>query len=157
MIRPQTNTDERRFPPSVFIRVHLWPIVFFFIAALIAQTTKSVWDGVYTSEQATRGKELYAEKCGSCHGTDLTGGESAPPLMGGEFTSNWNGLTVGDLFERIRTTMPANAPGRLPRDQIADILSWMLTVNGFPAGKAELDRQTELLKQIRFETTKPRP
>src|SRR5262249_53111171 len=113
------------------------------------------WDGIYTAEQAARGKAFYAEKCGSCHGTDLTGGESAPALMGGDFTSNWNGLTVGDLFERIRTTMPANAPGRLPRDQIADILAFMLNVNEFPAGKTELDRQTEVLKQIRFETVKP--
>src|ERR1700676_3706232 len=85
-----------------------------FVAGLLAaQTTRSVWDGVYTSAQAQRGAALYANNCASCHGTALGGGESAPPLTGGEFSSNWYGLTVGDLFERIRTTMPANRPGRL--------------------------------------------
>ena len=49
-------------------------------AALVAQTTRSVWDGVFSSDQAGRGRQVYNEECASCHGTDLTGGESAPPL-----------------------------------------------------------------------------
>jgi len=122
---------------------------------LIAQTSRSVWDGVYTSEQASRGAALYAQDCESCHGTALTGVESAPPLTGGEFFSNWNGLTVGDLFDRIRISMPADRPGRLTRDQDADILAFMLSVSQFPAGKTELARQTEVLKQIRFESARP--
>jgi S-disulfanyl-L-cysteine oxidoreductase SoxD len=121
----------------------------------LAQTTRSVWDGVYTADQAKRGSEAYSAQCASCHGTDLTGGDSAPPLMGGEFTSNWNGLTVGDLFERIRTSMPANNPGKLSRDQNSDILAFILSVNQFPSGKSELERQTEVLKQIRFEAVRP--
>ncbi len=125
------------------------------VGLLFAETSRSVWDGVYTAEQARRGSDGYTSECSGCHGTDLTGGDSAPPLMGGEFTSNWNGLTVGDLFERIRTSMPANNPGKLSRDKNADILAFLLSVNQFPAGKAELERQTETLKQIRFETTKP--
>ena len=120
-----------------------------------AQTTRSVWDGVYTSEQAGRGDALYAANCASCHGTALTGGESAPPLTGGEFFSNWNGLTVGDLFERIRITMPADGPGRLTREQDADILAFMLSVSQFPPGKTEMERRTEVLKQIRFDSAKP--
>ena len=115
-------------------------------AVVCAQTLdRSVWDGVYTREQAARGAQLYADQCALCHGTDLTGGESAPPLMGGEFQSNWNGLTVGDLFERIRTTMPANRPGSLNRDKTADILALILNANQFPAGAKELERQTEAL------------
>jgi mono/diheme cytochrome c family protein len=129
--------------------------VVFAAGLLLAQTNRSVWDGVYTAEQAMRGGGAFAAECASCHGTDLTGGDSAPPLMGGEFTSNWNGLTVGDLFERIRTSMPANNPGKLSRDKNADILAFILSVNQFPAGKSELERQTEALKQIRFETVKP--
>src|SRR5260370_2314326 len=113
---------------------------------LLAQTTRSVWDGVYTSEQAQRGAAGYSTNCAPCHGTDLNGGESAPPLVGGEFLSNWNGLTVGDLFERIRVSMPADRPGRLNRDQNTDILAWILNRNQFPAGKTELERQTEALK-----------
>jgi hypothetical protein len=68
--------------------------------------------------------------------------------------SNWNGLTVGDLFDRIRVSMPADRPGKLSREQIADILAYMLSMNQFPAGKAELERQTEALKQIRIEAEK---
>ena len=131
-----------------------------FAAGLIvlAQTPdKSVWDGVYTEAQAQRGEGSYAGECGSCHGTSLTGGEAAPPLSGGEFGSNWNGLTLGDLFERMRTSMPANRPGKLSRDQNADILAYILKVNQFPSGSTDLPRQTEALKSIRFETIKPEP
>jgi quinoprotein glucose dehydrogenase len=124
------------------------------IGLLAAQTSRSVWDGVYTSEQAARGSALYASNCASCHGSALGGGESAPPLTGGEFFSNWNGLTVGDLFERIRISMPADRPGRLTREQNADIVAFMLSVSEFPAGKSQLDRQAEVLKQIRIE---PKP
>jgi mono/diheme cytochrome c family protein len=126
------------------------------IFGLIAQeTTRSVWDGVYTDEQAKRGEALYARECASCHGDQLTGGEQAPPLAGGEFLANWDGLTVGDLFERIRKTMPMNKPGKLSREVNADILSYILDVNKFPAGKTELSNNAEMLKQIRLEATKP--
>ena len=123
--------------------------------AAIAQTTRSVWDGVYTKEQAKRGEAVYSTECASCHGLALNGGESAPPLTGGDFMSNWNGLTVGDLFDRIRTTMPADGPGRLNRDQNAAVLAHILSVNQFPAGSKELERQSEVLKQIRIESVKP--
>src|ERR1700728_1539904 len=129
--------------------------IFLFATCVCAQSSRSVWDGVYTPEQSKRGSVLYATACASCHGTPLNGGESAPPLTGGEFFSNWNGLTVGDLFERIRVSMPADNPGKLTREQDADILAFMLSVNQFAAGKAELDHRTEVLKQIRFEADKP--
>ena len=79
----------------------------------------------------------------------------APPLTGGEFISNWNGLTVGDLFDRIRQTMPADRPGSLNREKDADIVAHILSMNQFPAGAQELERQTEALKQIRIEANKP--
>ena len=119
--------------------------------------SRSVWDGVYTDEQAKRGEPVYRKECAPCHGASLTGGESAPPLTGGTFLSNWNGLTLGDLFDRIRKTMPQNAPGKLTRQQNADVLAYALSVNKFPAGKAELSRQTEFLREIRFEAMKPEP
>ena len=123
--------------------------------AAYAQTSRSVWDGVYTQEQAQRGGAVYSRECASCHGLALIGGESAPPLMGGEFLSNWNGLTVGDLFERIRISMPADQPGRLTRAQNADVIAHILAVNQFPHGGAELDTHVEVLKQIRVESAKP--
>jgi mono/diheme cytochrome c family protein len=120
-----------------------------------ASSSRSVWDGVYTEEQAKRGQPLYTQHCASCHGDSLTGGEMAPPLVGGEFLSNWNGLTVGDLFERIRTTMPLSKAGKLSREVNSDITAYMLNFGQFPAGQTELPRDTQLLKQIKIEATKP--
>lgn len=117
--------------------------------------TRSVWDGVFTGEQAKRGQPLYNKECGACHGSSLSGGESAPPLAGSEFLSTWNGLTVGELFERVRKTMPAGKPGKLSREVNADIVAYLLAFNEFPAGETELPRLTEVLADIRIEATKP--
>jgi cytochrome c len=119
--------------------------------AVTGAPVQSVWDGVYTEAQAKRGQPLYMRHCASCHGDQLTGGEMSPPLAGGDFLSNWNGLTMGDLFERIRKSMPANSPGSLSREVNADITAYMLSVNSFPAGSKDLSTNTELLKQIRIE------
>jgi mono/diheme cytochrome c family protein len=129
-------------------------MVFGLAAVLGAQTARSVWDGVYTAEQAKRGLSLYGKECASCHGSDLTGGEAAPPLAGAGFLSNWTGLSVGELFDRTRQSMPMNDPGKLTRAQNADILAYVLSMNRFPDGKAELDKQSETLKQIRIEAEK---
>ena len=130
-----------------------------FQSAPRAQTApgqRSVWDGVYTEEQAKRGEGFYSRECASCHQADLSGADEVPALSGGAFLSNWDGLTVGDLSERIRISMPPNKQGRLSKQQIVDIISYMLSANSFPAGKAELETKTELLKQIRVEATKPK-
>jgi mono/diheme cytochrome c family protein len=116
--------------------------------------SKSVWDGIFTEDQAKRGQGAYASECASCHGDQLTGGEMAPPLAGGEFTSNWNGLTVGDLYERIRTGMPPAAPNKLSRESKADIVAFILAFNKFPAGKQELPPRAEILKQVKIEAEK---
>jgi len=117
--------------------------------------TKSVWEGVYTEEQAKRGGPMYSEFCASCHGPELMGGEMAPPLATGDFLSGWDGLTLGDLFERMRISMPQNAPGSLSGQQNADILSFILSANKFPTGTSELSNQAMILKTIKFEAKKP--
>jgi len=119
------------------------------------QPTKSVWDGIYTKEQAQRGQPLYKQYCASCHGDNMEGIEMAPALTGGEFTDNWAGQTMGDLFERIRATMPRDKPGRLSREVNADITAYMLSFNQYPAGSAELPHDTQELKQIRIDAVKP--
>lgn len=123
--------------------------------AVAAAQERSVWDGVYTQEQAARGEALYATECTACHGPELRGGEIAPTLAGREFLWRWNGLTVGDLFERLRVSMPQDGPDRVTRRQKADILAYLLSRNGFPAGEAELAYRTAWLNQIRFEAVKP--
>jgi quinoprotein glucose dehydrogenase len=135
-------------------------LVAFFHPALRAQQAdkapRSVWDGAFTKEQAKRGEGLYAQNCSTCHGPDLSGNDEAAPLTGSAFLSNWDGLTVGDLTERVRVSMPPNKLGTVSRQQIVDILSYVLSFNNFPAGKSELDPKAELLKQIRIEATKPK-
>lgn len=125
------------------------------VTALRGQQSRSVWDGVYTKEQALRGEALYAEHCASCHGGSLAGAEMAPPLTGLTFNANWDGLTVGDLFDVIRVSMPQDDPSKLGAQQKADILAHILSVGKFPAGTTELPREIPVLKQIRYESTKP--
>jgi hypothetical protein len=71
------------------------------------------------------------------------------------FMSNWSGLLLADLYERIRRTMPQDNPARMTRQQKIEILAYILSVNKFPSGNTDLPRQTELLKLIRIEANKP--
>ncbi len=115
----------------------------------------SVWGGVYSADQAQRGKAGYDGVCAACHGPNLGGGDSAPALSGGTFLNNWNSTSAGDLFERIHTTMPASDPGSLSAKQVADIESYIFQVNGFPAGQAPLPSDPQLLAGIKIVATKP--
>jgi mono/diheme cytochrome c family protein len=109
---------------------------------------RSVWDGVFTEEQAQRGRSAFLEQCSNCHGRDLEGADMTPPLTGAAFMANWDGLTVGDLADRIRVSMPLNSPGTLSRQETADLVAYILRFNQFPAGKEELPREVPALKQI---------
>ena len=122
--------------------------------AALAQSSRSVWDGTFTEDQAKRGESVSEKECVNCHGAALSGGEEAPALEGAGFLSNWNGLTAGDLFDRIRKSMPQEDPTRLTRQQDADVLAYILSLNRFPAGKTELATQSEVLKLIKIEPAK---
>ena len=115
------------------------------------QAASSVWDGVYTAEQAKSGESLYAKNCASCHGKALEGAGQAPPLAGSEFLMHWNGATVGELFEKMQTSMPADRPGALSPTGTAAILAFILKSSGFPAGAQALPADASELRQIRFE------
>jgi mono/diheme cytochrome c family protein len=116
---------------------------------------RTVWDGVYSAEQAEAGREVYAGACASCHGDALGGVEAAPALVGAAFTADWSGTTLNDLAERIRVSMPADDPGSLSRRRVADVVAYMLSAGGFPAGEFELARQAEVLQQIVYVSTRP--
>lgn len=119
-----------------------------------AAQEQSVNSGVYTEEQATRGAEVYAKECASCHGAGLEGDGFAPALTGTEFLGNWNGTTVGDLFDRMRISMPPGNPGSVPVQAKADIVAHVLKTNKYPAGKTELVKDLEPLKLITIELPK---
>jgi len=116
--------------------------------------SRSVWDGVYSDDQAKRGEPLYYHDCSSCHGEKLQGDDNSPALAGTDFVTDWNGLTLGKLFDKIRLTMPRDGPSQVSNPEKADILASILSVNKFPAGKTDL-RQADSLKEIRFEAARP--
>ncbi len=121
------------------------------VSCSAAAVTRSVWDGVYTKEQANRGQATYREECLKCHAENLGGGEAGPMLAGEEFLQKWNGKTVGDLSGVISKTMPADDPGNLSRREYSDVVAYILSVNEFPAGQKELDRDVAALNEIRIE------
>ncbi len=126
-------------------------IILLALSCCFAALGRSVWDGVYTKEQALRGQTAYREECARCHSENLGGGEGSPALAGGDFLKNWNGKTVGDLLDRIVKTMPADDPGNLARRQYADITAWVLNSNEFPAGPKDLDSTPSTLTDVAIE------
>src|SRR4051812_49116902 len=130
-------------------------VAFILVAGLVAQAPASVWDGVYTADQAKQGESIYVKECASCHGKMLEGRGTAPPLAGPDFTGNWKGMTVGDLFEMIQASMPADDPGRLSGEQNAMVLAYIFNANKFPSGDTKLSDDPKRLGKIRFEASKP--
>ena len=118
------------------------------IAALLQGASATSSDGVYTEAQARRGQEKYAQVCSNCHLPDLSGADQAPGLAGGEFLDRWEGQTVGDLADRIRTTMPQDDMGSLNIQMSADLTAYLLQVNKFPAGQKELAADRAALRAI---------
>jgi len=114
------------------------------------QAAKTTWDRVFTAEQAGRGGEIYGGMCASCHGPQLEGIDAAPALNGGAFFANWNGVSIADMVDRVRISMPANAPGVMSRQQVVDVLAYVFSRNGMPAGSTELPRQSARLLGIVF-------
>ena len=131
-------------------------VAFGLAGAAVAQNTgKSVWQGIYTADQAERGAGIYAQRCGACHGAALNGTGEAPALVGGEFVSHWDTMTVGDLYDRVRTTMPQNDPMSMTREEYVDVLAFLLKNNGFPVGSQPMDKRSEVLSTIGITAEKP--
>ena len=134
-------------------RVHLFGVVLAILGALmpvVARQARTHRDGVYSEEQARRGESLYRRSCSSCHGEDLAGGGFAPELVGLNFRRNWDGLSLNDLADRIRTTMPQDAPDTLSQKDTTDIVAFLLQKNAAPPGDGELSADADVLKQISF-------
>jgi S-disulfanyl-L-cysteine oxidoreductase SoxD len=130
-------------------------VVGMFYAALRAQE-RSVWDGVYTEEQAKRGKVAYDEECLVCHGEDGVGEvvDIAPALVGGAYTANYDKQPLSVMFERFRTTMPVGKENQLTMEMNADLVAFVLKINGYPAGKTELPSDLMPLQMIMFTAQK---
>ena len=124
-------------------------VIFAVLCAWTARSqssNRSVWDGVYTEEQAARGQAVVSLSCAQCHGpADFTGDS---------FLSAWEASTALDLFSQLQKTMPMDTPGSLPPQDYADIVAYFFRANAFPAGKGELPTDREQLKLIRIEQKK---
>jgi mono/diheme cytochrome c family protein len=125
------------------------------MAVAAAQEARSVWDGVYTEEQAKRGENLYFERCIRCHGPSYMGGtDGAGPLVGPTFNGNWNNVPLDQMLDRVRLTMPQDQPATLSRQQTADALAFIFSINKIPAGESELPRQAEMLNLIQYKAAR---
>ncbi len=124
-------------------------------AAASRPAARTVWDSVYSGAQAARGETLYVKACARCHKESLGGADESPPLAGGGFLGNWNGLNLSDLQDRIRKTMPSDSAGIYDRQLVTDVIAYVLKANGFPAGATDLPKETGPLSEIVIQTAKP--
>ena len=102
----------------------------------------------FTADQAATGKSAFQSNCAVCHGNTLTNGTFAPPLGGEYFHTKWGGQTVGAFYDHAHK-MPPAAPDSLPDETYADIVAYVLELNGskpgdtrLPAGGAALEQMT---------------
>ncbi len=107
------------------------------------ETRKSVRDGVYTKAQAKRGEQVFAANCAVCHQPEQ--------FVGAAFMSGWEGQPLFALFDTVRETMPQDNPGSLRREEYADLITYVLQLNGMPEGEQELAATDEALKQVVLE------
>ena len=113
-------------------------------AVITTPATSTTLDSVFSSEQASRGKEQYTMFCRSCH---VPASHTGPT-----FKQWWAGRRVSELFEYVSTRMPKNEPASLAPDDYADVVAYLLKMNAMPAGKSELEADPTALKQIRIVT-----
>ena len=114
----------------------------------------SVWDGVFTEAQATRGQAVYPGACGLCHGRRLNGAaddpdmRSTPPLARARFLRVWEGRSLAALFQYTRVTMPEDNPNSLTDQEYVDVIAYMLAVGGMPTGDDELQPDPQSLARV---------
>lgn len=109
---------------------------------------RTIWDGVYTEAQATRGQRAAQQNCGSCH--------SPTEWSSAVFITSWTGHSIHELHSHLRSTMPFDSPGRLTREQYSDIVAYMLKLNDVPTGTQELPSDEEELQRIEVTRKKSR-
>ena len=100
------------------------------------------------NEQAKRGESTYLDECARCHSETLGGTEFGPALVGRDFVRAWAGKSVGDLFARVRDTMPADGPGRLAAQPSVDVVAFILHENTVDVGSQPLPAEAAALTRI---------
>jgi len=103
----------------------------------------SALPAIYTAAQATAGAGVFSKNCAICHG-DALQGMAGPTLVGQNFASAASNYTVGAIFGEIAEQMPAGNPGSLTHDQYTQVMAFILSKNGYPAGATALDYNASL-------------
>lgn len=111
---------------------------------LAAATAAGQSPGVFSTDQARHGQSIFEQRCGACHGSDLEGGQEAPPLKGDPFWSEWDQQTARALYSRIISTMPPDSPGTLDEKDVIDIVAFIVHQNGVPPGSKAVQSANEL-------------
>ena len=121
------------------------------IAAQQPPADRKMWDGVYTVDQAARGKPRFEASCSRCHNNELIGSERGPALRGNTFWNKYENDSLGSLFTLIRDTMPRDGGAGVVSDEIkVDILAYILSRNDVPAGAEELKLSGGALEAIKI-------
>lgn len=107
---------------------------------------RSTREGVYNRDQWMRGRDIYAGLCAGCH--------PAVTHVGPVFTTAWAGKKLADLFGFLRERMPKNDPGSLSEQEYVDVMSYILRLNGMPAGVEELPADSLALAKIRIDSSR---
>jgi len=115
---------------------------------IVASAAKRV--ALYSAVQADHGKDVYRRNCSQCHMENLGGNALIPPVAGDSFLQNWASRSVGDLYEKIRTTMPKGAPDSLEAEGYLDVVAYLLQANGYPAGATDLSNDLAQLKYVKM-------
>ena len=136
---------------AVFGAVAMWAAAVHVGTAQQPAADRKIWDGVYTVEQAARGKPRFEASCSRCHNNELVGSERGPALKGGTFWNKYENDSLGSLFTLIRDTMPRDGGAGVVSDEIkVDILAYILSRNEVPAGNGELKLAANALEAIKI-------
>jgi mono/diheme cytochrome c family protein len=94
-------------------------------------------------------------QCRTCHGETLQGATGVPSIVGGEFAFKWDGKSLAELFEKVRTDMPPGLGGTLGDQKYIDIVAVLLAEDGYPTGEgAELPADPGALAAIQITSSK---
>jgi mono/diheme cytochrome c family protein len=100
-------------------------------------TTTSTANGTTFGSLADSGKNVFAAKCSSCHGTNGEGGRA--PAVIGSGASLGKYQSASQLLSKISTTMPANSPGSLSHQDYLNVLSYLLVQNNYVSNNTEFN------------------
>jgi mono/diheme cytochrome c family protein len=114
----------------------------------------SVWEGVFSREQAERGRQVIRTACAECHGTRLDGQPldpdrgPSPAIARARFLRVWDGRSLASLYAYTKATMPPSTPGALSEAEYLEAIAQMLATSGVPAGETALTADLARLSRI---------